>query len=284
MRLSFYTYSYTDKLEMPIGACHERIAKTGYQAIDVSGTNGNSDDPKSFDAERRKITRQTAEANKLRVDAVITHAGLTDSLMGGKQKLLDLNGTIDLAVDVGADVVTFHMSGYHDGIARDAEWKRVVEVLKSAADYGAARHVKLAVDGIWLNWLVNSPDELSRLFADVGSPNFGVNLDPSYLTLMGVDPVTFTKRFPERIFHVHLKDHKLEGHQVIDAIKYPKWTHLIPGEGEMDYARVFKALAESSFAGSAAVECFTDMKFEEACDKGYANMVAAAMNAGVRFK
>jgi sugar phosphate isomerase/epimerase len=285
MRLSFYTYSYTDRLKMSVADCHERIAKTGYQGIDVSGTNGNSEDPKSFDAERRKLTRQTAENLKVRVEAVITHAGLTDSLMGGKHKPLDLNGTIDLAVEVGADVVTFHMGGYHDGISREAEWKRTVGVLKAAADYGAARHVRLAVDGIWLTWIVNSPDELARLFDDVGSPTFGVNLDPSYLTLMGIDPVTFTKRFPNRIFHAHLKDFKREGRQEIAGVKnYPKWTELIPGTGEMDYSRVFKALGEIKFNGAAAVECFTNMKFEEACDQGYANMVAAAKKGGVKFE
>ena len=30
MRLSFYTYSYTDKLKMPTDMCLERIAQIGY--------------------------------------------------------------------------------------------------------------------------------------------------------------------------------------------------------------------------------------------------------------
>ena len=79
MRLAFYTYSYTDKLDMPIAECLERIAQTGYSGIDVSGTHGASDDPASFDGARRRLTHQTAERLGLRVEAVITHAQLTET-------------------------------------------------------------------------------------------------------------------------------------------------------------------------------------------------------------
>ena len=69
-------------------------------------------------------------------------------------------------------------------------------------------------------------DELSRLFDDVASDSFGVNFDPSYLAITGIDPMAFVKRFAARIRHVHLKDH---------IGKYPDWKHRIPGQGELDY-------------------------------------------------
>ena len=143
MRLSFYTYSYTDRLKMPIVPCLERIAKAGYSGIDVSGTNGNSADPRSFDTSRRKLTRRTAERLKLRLEAVITHAELTSSLADPKQKPLDLVGTVDLAADLGATVVTFHMGGYHDGVDRKVEWKRTVAAIRKAADHAASKHLSL---------------------------------------------------------------------------------------------------------------------------------------------
>ena len=67
----------------------------------------------------------------------------------------------------------------------------------------------------------------------------------------------------------------------VKTYKYPNWQHRIPGQGEMDYVRVFAALAEAKFSGSAAVECFTDMKFEEACDRGYEAMSSAMRKAGI---
>ena len=37
-------------------------------------------------------------------------------------------------------------------------------------------------------------------------PAFGFNYDPSHLGYQGVDYVDFIYQFPERIFHVHMKD------------------------------------------------------------------------------
>jgi sugar phosphate isomerase/epimerase len=274
MRLSFYTYSYTDRLMQPTVDCLERIARTGYSGIDVSGTHGPSDDPASFDADLRKLTRQTAERLNLRIEAVITHADLTGSLFDPARKPLDLVGTVDLAVALGAPVVTFHMGGYPPDIDRDIVWKRTAEAIRQAADYGIARHVDLAVDGIWPEWIDDSPDALSRLFDDVGAMNFGVNFDPCYLTLIDVDPAAFARRFSGRIAHAHLKDHRGA---------YPKWEHFFPGRGEMDYVAVFRALKEIDFQGAAAVECFTDMPLAEACDDGFTAMTTAADKAGVKF-
>ncbi len=274
MRVSFYTYSYTDRLEMSTEQCLERIAKTGYSGIDVSGTHGPSDDPRSFDADLRRLTRKTAEKLKLRIEAVITHAQLTETLVDPKRKPLDLIGSVDLAQELGASVVTFHMGGYHEGVARDVVWRKAVAAIREAAEYGLARHIAVAVDGIWPVWINDTPAAMEKMFDDVGSDNFGVNFDPCYLTLMGVDPVKFVKRFHKRIVHGHLKDHKG---------RYPEWTHLMPGRGEMNYTRVFEALAAVKFDQSVAVECFTDMKFEEACDTCYVAMRDAAEKANVRF-
>jgi sugar phosphate isomerase/epimerase len=221
------------------------------------------------------LTRRTAERLGLQIEAVITHAPLSDSLVDPSQSPLDLAGTVDLAVDVGADVVTFHMGGYPAGVPRAEFWQPIVERIRDAADYAASRRVFLAVDGIWPEWVDDSSETLDRLFQDVGSPVFGVNFDPCYLVLMKTDPAAFAERFAKRIVHAHLKDH---------VGRYPKWDHFIPGRGEMDYAKVFAALREIKFSRSCAVECFTNMPFAEACDDGYRAMAAAAQKAGARFE
>jgi sugar phosphate isomerase/epimerase len=270
MRLAFYTYSYLDRLQLPVADCLARIAKTGYTGIDESGTFGASEAPDSVTSERRQLLRETAQAQRLSVEAVVTHAELTATL--ARSSPLDLIGTIDLAQELGATVVTFHMGGFAPEFSQKELRLRVTETIRSAARYAAARRIGLAVDGIWPTWIVDSPDALERLFDTVGEDGFGVNFDPCYLALMGLDPVGFARRFATRICHVHLKDHV--GH-------YPHWEHRIPGEGEMDYPRVFAALAEAQFTGSMAVECFTNMPFEEACDRGYAAMAAALRRAGI---
>lgn len=272
MRLAFYTYSYTDRLDQPIVPTLERIAATGYDGIDVSGTHGRSDDPKSFTAERRKLTRETCRRLGLSVEAVITHASLTNSLFTDKP--LDLKGTVDLAVDVGAPVVTFHMGGPADDQEKRKEaWRRVVEYLKDAIGYAAKKEVYLASDGIWPEWIVDTPASLLELCEEVGSPYMSVNFDPCYLTLMGLDPVAVARQWRDRIVHGHLKDH---------VGMYPKWEHRIPGQGEMDYDRVVQGLKEIDFQRAIAIECFTNMPLEEACDVGYRTLATAMREAGVR--
>ena len=37
-------------------------------------------------------------------------------------------------------------------------------------------------------------------------PEFGFNFDPSHLLWQLVDPVEFIRAFPDRIYHMHVKD------------------------------------------------------------------------------
>lgn len=273
MRLAFYTYSYTDKLNLSIPETFARIAKAGYCGIDESSTFGPHVNSDSVSPERRKLIRETARRHKLRVEAIITHAELTSSLVGGEK--LDLLAAVDLAAELGGDVVTFHLGGPVKGVGDDDVWTRTVAEIKRAADHGDTKHVRLAIDcGPWPTWIVKNNDDLARLFREVGSKTFGVNFDPCYLAVAGIDPVGFAERFGERIRHAHLKDHRG---------RYPKFDHKIPGQGELDYVSVVKALAKAKFQGALAIECFTDMPLDEACDVGYATLAKAFRINGVEF-
>jgi sugar phosphate isomerase/epimerase len=274
MRIAFYTYSYTDRLNLSVPDCFARIAQVGYSGIDESSTFGKAANSGSVSAERRRLIRDAAQKHKLRVEAVVTHAELTAAL--GTREPLDLASSIDLAADLGGDVVTFHLGGARPDIPERELWKQTVSTIKTAADYADTKHIRLAVDlGIWPRWIVSTTDELARLFDDVASDTFGVNFDPSYLAITGIDPVAFVKRFAARIRHAHIKDH---------VGKYPDWKHRIPGQGELDYVPIVKALAAAKFDGALAIECFTDMKFEEACETGYAALRAAFAKAGISEK
>ncbi len=273
MRLVFYTYSYTDKLDLPIPATLERIAKTGYCGIDESSTYGKHLNSDSVSADRRKLIRESAARHKLRIEAIVTHDELTGSLF--QEPKLDLFAAIDLAADLGGDVVTFHLGGPVDGVSDDVVWQKTVAELKRVADYGDTKHVRLAIDvGPWPLWIVKTNDDLARLFRDVGSKSFGVNYDPCYLNLIDIDPVKFVERFGDRIRHVHLKDH---------TGRYPDFEHKIPGQGELDYATIIKALHKARFEDALAIECFTTMPLEQACDIGYATLKKAFETAGVRL-
>lgn len=259
MRLAFYTYSYTDRLEMPVQPALEKIAATGYEGIDISGTHGPSADPRSVTPELRALTRDAAAQLGLHIEAIITHATLADSLFTDTP--LDLKGSVDLAVEVECPVVVFHMGGpTQDEVQRAAAWHKTVACLKEALDYATPRNVKLAVDGVWYGWLTDTPETFLRMHDEVGSPSFGINFDPCYLTLLGLDPVAVAQQWQHRIFHAHLKDH---------VGTYPDSKHTIPGQGVIDYPRVVQGLHDVGFAEAISIETFTTMDFDESCEVGY---------------
>ncbi|MFZ5825451.1 MAG: sugar phosphate isomerase/epimerase family protein [Bacillota bacterium] len=93
-------------------------------------------------------------------------------------------------------------------------------------------------------------------------PAFGFNFDPSHLVWVGVDPVQFIHEFPDRIFHVHVKDAivKLNGRNSILSSHLPfgdsrrGWDFQSPGRGSVDFREVFRALNQIGYRGPLSVE------------------------------
>jgi sugar phosphate isomerase/epimerase len=91
---------------------------------------------------------------------------------------------------------------------------------------------------------------------------FGFLFDPSHLHWQGVDPVEFLRRFPDRIYHVHVKDASLtlNGRTSILGSYLPLgdprrgWDFRAPGHGGIDWESVIRALNEIGYDGPLAVE------------------------------
>ena len=90
-----------------------------------------------------------------------------------------------------------------------------------------------------------------------GRDEFGFTFDPSHLFWQGVDPVEFLKRFPDRIYNVHIKDvaMTLNGRTgVLNAYQPygdPRrgWQSRSPGHGGMDWESIFRGLNEIRYEG-----------------------------------
>lgn len=95
-----------------------------------------------------------------------------------------------------------------------------------------------------------------------GREEFGFLFDPSHLHWQGVDPVEFLRRFPDRIYHVHVKDAALtlNGRSGILNSYLPPgdarrgWHFRSPGRGGIDWEAVVRTLNEIGYDGPLAVE------------------------------
>lgn len=91
---------------------------------------------------------------------------------------------------------------------------------------------------------------------------FGFNFDPSHLLWQGIDPVEFIRAFPDRIYHVHIKDAvvTLNGRTGILASHLnfgdPRrgWEFRSPGRGGVNFEEIIRALNAISYDGPLSVE------------------------------
>jgi len=85
-----------------------------------------------------------------------------------------------------------------------------------------------------------------------GREEFGFNFDASHFHWQGIDPVEFLRRFPDRIYHVHIKDAilTLNGRTGLLGSYLPLgdprrgWDFRSPGHGGIDWSAIIRALNE----------------------------------------
>ncbi len=91
---------------------------------------------------------------------------------------------------------------------------------------------------------------------------FGFNFDPSHLLWQGIDPAMFIREFPDRIYHVHIKDAQvtLDGRTGILAshINFGQpnrgWDFRSPGHGGVDFEEIIRELNRAGYTGPLSVE------------------------------
>ena len=191
--------------------------------------------------------------------------------------------TFLLAEQLGLDTVVM-MSGLPGGCPEDRtptwivtswppeteeilryQWQAAVPVWRGLAararDHGV-RHIALEFHG-WQ--LVYNVETLRRLQSEVGGDLLGVNLDPSHLFWMGADPLEVAKALADCIYHVHIKDVRLEPsagqNTLLDTkgvMEYASrsWNFITPGSGHgADWWRAFlRTLRECGYDGALSIE------------------------------
>jgi sugar phosphate isomerase/epimerase len=93
-------------------------------------------------------------------------------------------------------------------------------------------------------------------------PALGFNFDPSHLQWQGLRPHLFIRRFPDRIYHVHMKDAAvtLDGKSGILGSHLPfgdlrrGWNFRSLGHGDVEFEEIIRELNAVGYAGPLSVE------------------------------
>lgn len=174
-----------------------------------------------------------------------------------------LRRSVDLASDLGAEIVSMWSGASPTGVRADAPdseedddprereriWDRLCAELPPLLLHARERGVRLAFEpepGMFVERPAGYDELVRRLGAEGDS--LGLCLDVGHLLVTGDVPVAdVIRRSAPRLIHVHLDDIAGGVHE-----------HRMFGEGDLDLTEVLEALAEIDYKGLAAVELSRD--------------------------
>jgi sugar phosphate isomerase/epimerase len=150
----------------------------------------------------------------------------------------------------------------------DAQWTRFLDTWRPLVAYAEEQGVRIGIENCPMlfsadEWpggknLATNPAVWRRMFADVPSPSFGLNFDPSHFVWQQMDYLKPLREFRERIFHVHAKDARLDRERLDDVgiMATPLEFHRpkLPGLGEVNWGRFFSVLTDTGYDGPVCVE------------------------------
>lgn len=91
---------------------------------------------------------------------------------------------------------------------------------------------------------------------------FGINFDPSHLQWQMVNPAQFILEFPDRIYHVHIKDAAIQltgrnsilGSHLSFGSAERGWDFRSLGHGDVNFEEIIRALNHINYRGPLSVE------------------------------
>ncbi|MCQ2753017.1 MAG: myo-inosose-2 dehydratase [Bacilli bacterium] len=146
----------------------------------------------------------------------------------------------------------------------DKEWKIFCD--------GMNKLGKIALEdyGIHLTYhhhmgtVIQDEKEVDRFMKNTNPKYVSLLFDTGHFAYCGVDPLKMVKKYIKRIKHVHLKDIRPK---VVAEVKKKKLSFLagvrkgaftVPGDGSINFAPIFKVLADNHYQGYMLVEAEQD--------------------------
>lgn len=152
---------------------------------------------------------------------------------------------VDLAVDLGTNVVTTHIGKVPEDTANPI-YGVMLDACRELADYAASKGVTFAVE--------TGPEKSAVLrgFLDrIDSTGLGVNLDPANLWMCSLDdPAAAVGNLARYIVHTHAKD----GIPLNPPENGARWRELPLGEGGVRWPEYLKALDSIGYHGFLTIE------------------------------
>lgn len=217
-------------------------AKVGFQAVEISLRS-------PYDV-RTSYLKEILKHYGLSLAAIATgqacvDAGLclsaTDSQVLGKT-VDHLKSIISFAAEFSAPVIIGGVRGKLTDIDSDqpAQRARAIEAIRACAEYASQQGVTLLVEPInrYETNFINSAADGLELLDEIGAPNVKLLLDTFHMNIEEVDILDAFSDVGDLLGYVHLSDS----------------NRLAPGQGHIDFDRVFRSLDKIGYHGFLTAE------------------------------
>lgn len=229
-------------------------------------------DVESFDPDE---VRGTLERHRLGISAL---AYYPNNLHPDDEHREQVNGhlrkVIDAAQRLGVDTVGTFVGNDKDRPLPE-NLRRFREIWPPLVAHAGECGVKIAIENCPMifsydewpggNNLAWAPAIWDEMFSAIPDENFGLNLDPSHLVWLMIDPERAVYDYGDRIFHVHAKDLEVRRDGLYRHGTFSGgigWqVPRMPGLGEVDWARFVAALYAVGYDRYVSVE-HEDRRFE----------------------
>jgi sugar phosphate isomerase/epimerase len=244
MKLSYSTWGMP---HVPIDVAVAHCAALGFDGLEMTVIPGWSTDAATLGASARRRIRALYDDHGLDLCGLSGNTPLLDGDPAEHQANMNrFRGYLDLATELqhpGERLTVTTTSG-----GAPADWDEVKHTL--ADRFGAlARYAERlgVVVGMepHVGAALHRPDQVVWLLDQVDSPALTIHFDISHFNVQGMPMEETVPPLAPRSLHTHVKD---------ERGRDPNHEFLIPGEGEMDYPRYLRLMAEAGYDGHIVVE------------------------------
>ncbi len=157
-----------------------------------------------------------------------------------------LKRSMQYAQELDAYLWVFH-PGSKSGISAfypGEDWKQNLKSIQEIHWFASDLGLNVAMENLpgKYAFLMNTPSDFNRFYAESGLEDVGIVLDTGHANLEGQIQL-FLKKTPQKIVHVHVSDN----HGEIDE-------HLGVGDGSIDWEEFAKMLKSTRFSGTLLTE------------------------------
>jgi len=192
---------------------------------------------------------------------------------------------IDAAARLEVDTVcTFIGRDETRPIAANLELAK--QVFEPILEYAADKNVRVCIENCPMpGWqyeglvgnVAHTPAIWDQLFELLPQENFGLNLDPSHLHWLGIDPARAAREYGPKVFYAHAKDtqtipEQLYRRGITDMVEGGWRRSRMPGRGEIDFGALIAALNEAGYNGPLSIE-LEDRDWLEPYEKVQAGLI-----------